>query len=125
MRLERIWAQQEKDRQVAEALAKFAAMQSGLKKSEKVEKAAAKQSQEEMQEKDEHEKAAEKKKAMSNELRNRGTKMVTGRIEGKKQAVQPAPKSMEKAGRRPPVGKKAKAAFKTGSLPQNKPVKAN
>lgn len=31
MRLERIWAQQEKDRQVAEALAKFAAMQTELK----------------------------------------------------------------------------------------------
>lgn len=31
MRLERIWAQQEKDRQVAEALANFAAMQTGLK----------------------------------------------------------------------------------------------
>ena len=31
MRLERIWAQQEKDKQVAEALAKFAAMQTDLK----------------------------------------------------------------------------------------------
>lgn len=31
MRLERIRAQEEKDRQVAEALAKFAAMQTGLK----------------------------------------------------------------------------------------------
>lgn len=35
MRLERIWAQQEKDRQVAEALAKFAAMQLGLRQGEK------------------------------------------------------------------------------------------
>lgn len=31
MRLERIWAQQEKDRQVAEALANFATMQTGLR----------------------------------------------------------------------------------------------
>lgn len=31
MRLERIWAQQEKDRQVADALAKFADMQDGWK----------------------------------------------------------------------------------------------
>ena len=31
MRLERIWAQEEKDRQIAEALAKFAAMQTELK----------------------------------------------------------------------------------------------
>ena len=31
MRLERIWAQQEKDRQIAEALAKFAAMKTELK----------------------------------------------------------------------------------------------
>ena len=35
MRLERIHAQQEKDRQVAEALAKFAAMQTGLRQGEK------------------------------------------------------------------------------------------
>lgn len=36
MRMERIWAQQEKDRQVAEALAKFAAMQTGLKNDKKM-----------------------------------------------------------------------------------------
>lgn len=35
--MERIWAQQEKDRQVAEALAKFAAMQTELK-NDRVEK---------------------------------------------------------------------------------------
>lgn len=33
MRLERLLAQKEKDRQVAEAMAKFAAMKSNLKKS--------------------------------------------------------------------------------------------
>ncbi len=32
MRLERIWAQEEKDRQVAEALAKFETMQIGLQR---------------------------------------------------------------------------------------------
>lgn len=37
MRLERIWAQQAKDKQVADALAVFAAMQTGLN-SEKAEK---------------------------------------------------------------------------------------
>lgn len=37
MRLERIWAQKEKDRQVAEALANFAAMQTELK-TDRVEK---------------------------------------------------------------------------------------
>lgn len=115
MRLERIWAQQEKDRQVAEALAKFAAMQTGLK-SEKAGKTAVNTSSGEGKQEDVTKRVAGENKIVSDRI-----KMEPGRTESKKQAA-PVPQGVNKAVR-PTVGKKT---LKTGPMARNRPVvKAN
>ena len=118
MRLERIWAQQEKDRQVAEALAKFAAMQTGLK-SEKTERPCGKEDQagDGVTNSTDNKADMVTKKIVPVDMEN---KTHSGR---KKQATRSSRPSWSDGAARPPI--KAKATAKMGSTAQHRHIKAN
>jgi hypothetical protein len=88
MRLERIRAQQEKDRQVAEALANFAAMQTGLKAATVTEQVEPKMNTE--------------KKSSGMAEKNKVARVTTtktgGKTEGKKSHVKVAAKKPHRRG---------------------------